>query len=170
LISNRSAFQIELSGKFELFRAILNECESIGDKLLVFTRSLLSLDYIEQWLERWNARSTTTSKWVRGVDYFRMDGKVSIKQRAEDIKTFNQSENTRARLFLISTMAGGIGINLYSANRVIIFDVSWNPGIFFVFFFKLKTHFQNRSSRSTSYVSFVSSWTEETCLYLSYHW
>lgn len=57
-------------------------------------------------------------------------GQVPIKQRSADIKTFNEPENTRARLFLISTMAGGIGINLYSANRVIIFDVSWNPGVF----------------------------------------
>jgi SNF2 family DNA or RNA helicase len=61
-------------------------------------------------------------------------GKVPIKQRSADIKTFNQPENTRARLFLISTMAGGIGINLHSANRVIIFDVSWNPGTFYSFF------------------------------------
>ncbi|CAF3728884.1 unnamed protein product [Rotaria sp. Silwood1] len=123
---DRSQFDIELSGKFELFRAILNECETIGDKLLVFTRSLLALDYIEQWLERWSSRASSP-KWIKGTDYFRMDGKVSIKQRAADMKTFNEVENTRARLFLISTMAGGIGINLYSANRVIIFDVSWNP-------------------------------------------
>jgi transcriptional regulator ATRX len=53
---------------------------------------------------------------------------VSIKQRSADIQSFNDIDNTRARLFLISTMAGGIGINLYAANRVIIFDVSWNPG------------------------------------------
>jgi transcriptional regulator ATRX len=57
-------------------------------------------------------------------------GKVPIKQRAADIKSFNEPENIRGRLFLISTMAGGIGINLHSANRVIIFDVSWNPGQF----------------------------------------
>ncbi|CAF3972579.1 unnamed protein product [Adineta steineri] len=122
----QSQFDIELSGKFELFRAILTECESIGDKLLVFTRSLLALDYIEQWLERWSSRASSP-KWTKGKDYFRMDGKVPIKQRAADIKSFNEPENTRARLFLISTMAGGIGINLHSANRVIIFDVSWNP-------------------------------------------
>jgi len=123
----RSKFDIELSGKFELFRSILNECESIGDKLLVFTRSLLALDYIEEWLNYWSSRPSAKSKWVKGIDYFRMDGQVSIQQRAADIKTFNEIENSRARLFLISTMAGGIGINLYSANRVIIFDVSWNP-------------------------------------------
>ncbi|UJR09733.1 hypothetical protein I4U23_013962 [Adineta vaga] len=123
---NQSQFDIELSGKFELFRAILNECETIGDKLLVFTRSLLALDYIEQWLERWSSRASSP-KWVKGADYFRMDGKVPIKQRAADIKSFNEPDNSRGRLFLISTMAGGIGINLYSANRVIIFDVSWNP-------------------------------------------
>ena len=119
---DQSQFDIEMSGKFELFRVILNECESIGDKLLVFSRSLLVLDYIEQWLEHWSSIA-----WVKGIDYFRIDGNVSIKQRSAYIKAFNEPENTQSRLFLISTMAGGVGINLYSANRVIIFDVSWNP-------------------------------------------
>lgn len=77
--------QIELSGKFELFRAILNECESIGDKLLVFTRSLLALDYIEQWLERWSSRSSST-KWIKGADYFRMDGRIRGEYDLENIE------------------------------------------------------------------------------------
>ena len=119
---DQSQFDIEMSAKFELFRVILNECESIGDKLLVFSRSLLVLDYIEQLLEHWSSIA-----WVKGIDYFRIDGNVSIKQRSAYIKAFNEPENTQSRLFLISTMAGGVGINLYSANRVIIFDVSWNP-------------------------------------------
>jgi transcriptional regulator ATRX len=107
----------------------LDECDSIGDKLLVFTRSLIALDYMEQCLAHWNEQSSS-SKWQKGVDYFRIDGKVPIKKRAADMKLFNDVENTRSRLFLISTVAGGLGVNLFSANRVIILDTSWNPGEF----------------------------------------
>ncbi|CAF3826502.1 unnamed protein product [Rotaria magnacalcarata] len=123
---SNSKFDFELSGKFLIFKAILDECESIGDKLLVFTRSLIALNYLEQCLAYWSAQSFS-SKWMKGVDYFRIDGKVQMKQRATDIELFNDIKNTRSRLFLISTVAGGLGINLFSANRVIILDTSWNP-------------------------------------------
>jgi transcriptional regulator ATRX len=59
--------------------------------------------------------------------FFLFSGKVPIKQRAADMKLFNDVNNTRSRLYLISTIAGGLGINLFSANRVIILDTSWNP-------------------------------------------
>jgi len=62
------------------------------------------------------------------MKHFRFLGKVPIKQRAADMKLFNDVDNVRSRLFLISTNAGGLGINLFSANRVIILDTSWNPG------------------------------------------
>jgi transcriptional regulator ATRX len=51
----------------------LDECESIGDKLLVFSRSLIALDYIEECLAYWSEQSSL-SKWEKGVDYFRIDG------------------------------------------------------------------------------------------------
>jgi len=65
--------------------------------------------------------------WTNGKDYFRLDGSCSVEQREAMCKQFNNVTNLRARLFLISTRAGGLGINLVAANRVVIFDVSWNP-------------------------------------------
>ncbi|CAF0869519.1 unnamed protein product [Rotaria sp. Silwood1] len=123
---SNSQFDFQLSGKIVILKAILDECESIGDKLLVFTRSLIALDYLEQCLAYWSEQSSS-SKWQKDIDYFRIDGQVAIKHRAANIKLFNDANNTRSRLFLISTTAGGLGINLFSANRVIILDTSWNP-------------------------------------------
>lgn len=64
--------------------------------------------------------------WSLGLDYFRLNGSTSAKNRSAWCKIFNNPNNTQARL-LISTRAGGLGINLTAANRVIIFDASWNP-------------------------------------------
>ena len=116
-----------------VLKTILDECESIGDKLLIFVRSLATLDYIEQCLAYWSTQNPK-SQWQKRLDYFRMDGNTSIKQRAADMKSFNDANNSRSRLFLISTLAGGVGVNLYSANRVVILDTSWNPGLLFLLF------------------------------------
>merc|ERR1712088_484071 len=65
--------------------------------------------------------------WHQGKDYYRMDGSTPPDQRKRWCNYFNRPTNHRTRLFLISTRAGGLGINLVAANRVIIFDASWNP-------------------------------------------
>lgn len=125
---------IEHSSKLMLLMSILEKCEAIGDKLLVFSQSLYSLDVIEHFLNyideqtQINVESATfTGSWTLGQDYFRLDGSTPVEQRNSACKHFNSPDNPRARLFLISTRAGGLGINLVAANRVVIFDVSWNP-------------------------------------------
>ncbi|CAF0741913.1 unnamed protein product [Didymodactylos carnosus] len=134
-------FDLELSGKINFLKTMLNECVLLGDKVLLFSRSIYSISYIEQYLKKWDMEAhTRTSKrddmdptvpargrWKCGVDYFRIDGSTAIKRRTAHIQKFNEITNIRSRLFLISTLAGGIGINLIGANRVIIFDCSWNP-------------------------------------------
>ncbi|XP_053668559.1 transcriptional regulator ATRX homolog [Anopheles marshallii] len=131
--------KLEHSGKLVVLMEILKECEAIGDKLLVFSQSLYSLDVIEHFLslldenmqkseeDRDEKLSQYPASWSLGLDYFRLDGSTSIDNRNDACKVFNDESNTRARLFLISTRAGGLGINLVAANRVVIFDVSWNP-------------------------------------------
>lgn len=101
---------------------------------LVFSQSLYSLDVIEHFLnyideqtQHNSAAAAFTGSWSLGQDYFRLDGSTPVEQRNSSCKHFNSPSNPRARLFLISTRAGGLGINLVAANRVIIFDVSWNP-------------------------------------------
>ncbi|VDN10279.1 unnamed protein product [Dibothriocephalus latus] len=64
--------------------------------------------------------------WRRGKDYERIDGSLSASLRNSLQHQFN-SPNKRFRLLIISTKAGGLGVNLTGANRLVIFDVSWNP-------------------------------------------
>ncbi|XP_037047921.1 transcriptional regulator ATRX homolog [Bradysia coprophila] len=114
--------QPDVSGKMLLLFSILSECETRGEKLLLFSGSLSTLNVIEGFL-------ATNSKgiWTRGMDYLRIDGSDTVDKRKRAMQVFNDETNKRARLFLISTKAGSLGVNLTGANRVIIFDASWNP-------------------------------------------
>ncbi|OWF43774.1 Transcriptional regulator ATRX [Mizuhopecten yessoensis] len=152
-VTEEDATRIELSGKLSLLFEILRMSEEIGDKVLVFSQSLLSLDLIEDFLENIDKKhqeeieekekkrkekeeeenknkedeNVFGKQWTKGADYLRMDGSTSAQHRKALAESFNNPENYRARLFIISTKAGGLGINLVAANRVIIFDASWNP-------------------------------------------
>jgi SNF2 family DNA or RNA helicase len=121
-----SEFDITLSGKLFVLDKIINFCSKIGDKLLVFSQSKISLDIIEKYLE-FTMKNNRNVYWVKDKDYFRMDGQTDLIKRASHVNNFNDPRNKRNRLFLISTRAGGIGINLIGANRCVIFDVCWNP-------------------------------------------
>lgn len=139
------AYSIELSIKFSLMMTILEKCETIGDKILIFSQSLFNLNLIEKFLRskmnEYNDKygpdisyddlvtktGGVSHRWIPTLDYFRIDGQVNSQNRSNIVEKFNDPENHRARLMLVSTKAGGIGINLIGANRCIIFDASWNP-------------------------------------------
>lgn len=162
LIANENLNSAEHSGKIVLLMDILQQCALIGDKILVFSQSLTTLDLIEEFLAVEDMRNQVQDAGTRPVsencylslndkikrhllifsilfpqkvigtwslneDYFRLDGATSSEQRQKWCSAFNDPLNVRSRLFLISTRAGGIGINLVGANRAIIFDASWNP-------------------------------------------
>lgn len=124
------AKNITHSGKITLLIEILKKAEALQEKVLVFSQSLISLNLIEDFLKEAHRNKKTLGKagsWIKNVDYYRLDGSTNALLRKKWAEEFNKSSNERARLFLISTRAGSLGINLVAANRVIIFDASWNP-------------------------------------------
>ncbi|XP_051876726.1 transcriptional regulator ATRX isoform X2 [Pristis pectinata] len=134
-ITDADAEIVHHSGKMAILFEILYMSEAIGEKVLVFSQSLISLDLIEDFLEMANREKSEgksdiykgDGKWYRNIDYYRMDGSTSAQTRKKWAEEFNDETNVRGRLFIISTKAGSLGINLVAANRVIIFDASWNP-------------------------------------------
>ncbi|XP_016110474.1 transcriptional regulator ATRX [Sinocyclocheilus grahami] len=126
---------LEHSGKIVLLFEILRMAEELEEKVLVFSQSLISLDLIEDFLELAGRAKEEgklspykgEGKWFRNIDYYRLDGSTSAMTRKKWAEEFNDTSNVRGRLFIISTRAGSLGINLVAANRVIIFDASWNP-------------------------------------------
>ncbi|KAM9728822.1 transcriptional regulator ATRX-like [Menidia menidia] len=131
LLSGSDITIMEHSGKMVLLFEILRMAEDHGDKVLVFSQSLISLNLIEKFLEAAHkgraGLSLKAGSWIKNVDYYRLDGSTNAMIRKKWAEKFNNTANGRGRLFLISTKAGSLGINLVAANRVIIFDASWNP-------------------------------------------
>lgn len=63
---------------------------------------------------------------LRRYQYVRLDGKMSIKNRGKIVEKFNDPESPEY-IFLLSSKAGGCGLNLIGANRLVMFDPDWNP-------------------------------------------
>ncbi|KAI9736098.1 MAG: hypothetical protein M1818_006274 [Claussenomyces sp. TS43310] len=102
------------SGKMLLLDRLLPSLFERGHKVLIFSQFKTQLDLIEDYardLRRWNV--------------CRIDGSVAQDDRRQQIKDFNTDPDHK--LFLLSTRAGGQGINLASADTVILFDSDWNP-------------------------------------------
>ena len=131
---------IENGGKIVLLLQIIAHCDLIGDKVVVFSQCLSTLTFIEQIIQSddWggfkphlpnNICHQNLGGWKKNYDYVRIDGSVDAKERGDLISSFNSSGNQHTRLFLLSTKAGGLGVNLVAANRVVLFDTHWNPSV-----------------------------------------
>ena len=117
---------------------IIAHCDLIGDKVVVFSQSLPTLSYIEEILNSpdWggfkfympdDVRKPNIGNWKKDREYLRIDGSVDAKERGDLIDTFHSdtAAGNQAKLFLISTNAGGLGINLIAANRVVLVSLSF---------------------------------------------
>lgn len=101
-----------LSNKMQILMNILKFANAAREKVLVFSHRIATLDYIEEQLTRDHE------------SYARIDGKSAAQKRQQITKSFNEGN---VNVCLISTRAGGTGLNLYGANRVVILDEHFNP-------------------------------------------
>jgi SNF2 family DNA or RNA helicase len=111
------------SGKLTVLLDIIQQCKSQEVKVLVFSQSMNSLDKIQDFIFLHNSQSSTSND---KISYLRLDGSTSQKERHKLVCRFNEPGGPET-VFLISTKAGGVGLNLIAATRVVIFDSSWNP-------------------------------------------
>lgn len=113
-----NAFEVksltEASGKLVLLYKMLNKLKTQGHRVLIFSQMTRVLDLLEDFMEG------------HGWRYERLDGTITGHTRQAAIDRFNLS-NSDIFAFLLSTRAGGLGINLATADTVFIFDSDWNP-------------------------------------------
>uniref|UniRef100_A0A8C2WX18 Chromodomain helicase DNA binding protein 4 n=1 Tax=Cyclopterus lumpus TaxID=8103 RepID=A0A8C2WX18_CYCLU len=102
------------SGKLTLLQKMMRKLKNGGHRVLVFSQMTKMLDLLEDFLEN------------EGYKYERIDGGVTGSLRQEAIDRFN-APGAPQFAFLLSTRAGGLGINLASADTVVIYDSDWNP-------------------------------------------
>lgn len=102
------------SGKMVLLEKLLARLKADGHRVLIFSQMVRMLDILSDYLS------------LRGYVHQRLDGTVSSDTRKRAIDHFN-APNSPDFCFLLSTRAGGLGINLETADTVIIFDSDWNP-------------------------------------------
>lgn len=102
------------SGKMLLLDRLLQRLFASGHKVLLFSQFKMQLDILEHYCRE-----------LRGWNVCRIDGSVSQESRREQIRDFNNDSSYN--IFLLSTRAGGQGINLASADTVILFDSDFNP-------------------------------------------
>jgi SWI/SNF-related matrix-associated actin-dependent regulator of chromatin subfamily A member 5 len=102
------------SGKMIVLDKLIKKLLPQGSRILIFSQMARQLDILEDYCV------------FRQWQYCRIDGSTSSEDREDHISNFN-AENSTKQVFLLTTRAGGLGINLATADIVIIYDSDWNP-------------------------------------------
>ncbi|KAK1078327.1 hypothetical protein LTR48_008502, partial [Friedmanniomyces endolithicus] len=102
----------ELSAKMPIFLSIVDLSHRCHDKVLVFSGSIPTIDYVSELLES------------QGIPFGRIDGSTPTTKRMQIIESFHRD---KFEVLIVSTRAGGVGLNIQGANRVVILDFGFNP-------------------------------------------
>ncbi|KAF0932789.1 hypothetical protein E2562_012125 [Oryza meyeriana var. granulata] len=115
---------VQASGKLVMLDLILKKLHELGHRVLLFAQMTQTLDILQDFLE------------LRQYTYERLDGSVRAEERFAAIKSFSSQptkgvvgddNQSGAFVFMISTRAGGVGLNLIGADTVIFYEQDWNP-------------------------------------------
>lgn len=104
----------ESSGKMLLVQKLLPKLQAQGSRVLIFCQMTRMLDILEDYCR------------LQGHEYCRIDGNTSAVDREAGMEAYNAPGSSKF-VFLLATRAGGLGINLYTADVVILYDSDWNP-------------------------------------------
>ena len=105
---------VRSSGKFELLDRMLPKLKEGGHRILMFTQMTQVMEILEDYFR------------LRGYKSLSLSGSTSSDDRENRMAQFNEPDSD-IFIFLLSTRAGGLGLNLATADTVIIFDSDWNP-------------------------------------------
>lgn len=131
VLPEEAGISTAISGKVVLSIWLVQEAVKCGDKTIIFSQSIPMLDVLEELLAK-------RFQWEKNRDFLRLDGSTSSARRQRDIHLFNRQRKEAEEeageggtiypwVYLVSTRAGCLGVNMVGANRIIIFDASWNP-------------------------------------------
>ncbi|CEH15697.1 snf2 family dna-dependent atpase [Ceraceosorus bombacis] len=107
---------VDASGKLAFLRELLPKLKARGHRVLLFSQFVINLNIVEDFLED------------AGYKFLRLDGNLGQKQRQKGIDAFNKPDSEYF-IYILSTRAGGVGINLATADTVIVFDPDFNPHV-----------------------------------------
>lgn len=114
---------VQTSGKLRVLDQMLPALKRKGHKVLLFSQMTRMLDILEDYFI------------MRDYSYCRLDGSTKLMDRVDQMEKFNKvsagaksaSDEDNVFIFMLSTRAGGLGINLIAADTVIFYDSDWNP-------------------------------------------